>query len=180
MIQTLKIFILALTFFLFSCSKVQESAGVTRKSLDEFQVYENPSLKIPPSFNLLPPDEIEERELADLDQDVAKEILFGLDEDVKENESNPSNTIDDIIVKTNAKNVDPNIRNEINEKFADELNSSSIYQFDWENEIEVLDAIKESERLRNLNFENKSLTDGESPTTKQIIKNKKKKRFFIF
>ena len=88
MIQTLKIFILAITFFLFSCSKVQESAGVTRKSLDEFQVYENPSLKIPPSFNLLPPDEIEERELADLDQDVAKEILFGLDEDAKENESN--------------------------------------------------------------------------------------------
>ena len=53
----MKIFLfIILTFqlLLISCSKVRESAGVTRKSLDEFEVIENPPLVIPPNFNLLP------------------------------------------------------------------------------------------------------------------------------
>ena len=46
-------------FFIYSCSGVRESAGVNRKSPDEFQVIENPPLVIPPNFNLLPPEQID-------------------------------------------------------------------------------------------------------------------------
>ena len=60
----MKIFLfIILTFqlLLISCSKVRESAGVTRKSLDEFEVIENPPLVIPPNFNLLPPEQLEKK-----------------------------------------------------------------------------------------------------------------------
>ena len=45
-----------------SCSKVRESAGVTRKNIDESAFIENPPLVIPPDFNILPPDQLEEKE----------------------------------------------------------------------------------------------------------------------
>jgi len=50
--------ILIASLFLSSCSSVRKSAGVTRKSLDEFKVVENPPLVIPPDFNLLPPEQL--------------------------------------------------------------------------------------------------------------------------
>ena len=46
-----------------------------------------------------------------------------------------------IIESTEANNVDFNIRNEIDEQFANEINTKGIYQVIWENEVEVLDAI---------------------------------------
>ena len=60
------------SLFLSSCSKVRKSAGVTRKSLDEFQVVENPPLVIPPDFNLLPPEQLEKKILMMLKQNLHK------------------------------------------------------------------------------------------------------------
>ena len=54
------------SLFLSSSSKVRKSAGVTRKSLDEFQVVENPPLVIPPDFNLLPPEQLEKKNIDDV------------------------------------------------------------------------------------------------------------------
>ena len=53
--------IIFLSLILNSCSTLRESAGVTRKSVDEFTVIENPPLIIPPDFNLLPPDQLKEK-----------------------------------------------------------------------------------------------------------------------
>ena len=46
-----------------SCSNIRESAGVTRKSIDEFQTIENPPLIIPPDFNLVNPDQLQQKTL---------------------------------------------------------------------------------------------------------------------
>ena len=46
---------LFLTIFTTNCSSVRESAGVSRKSPDEFTVIENPPLVIPPDFGLVAP-----------------------------------------------------------------------------------------------------------------------------
>ena len=70
------IFIIA-SLFLSSCSKVRKSAGVTRKSLDEFEVVENPPLVIPPDFNLLPPEQLEKKNIDEVETELAQEILFG-------------------------------------------------------------------------------------------------------
>ena len=55
------IIFIILSLFLSSCSTIRKSAGVTRKSLDEFKVVENPPLVIPPDFNLLPPEQLEKK-----------------------------------------------------------------------------------------------------------------------
>ena len=76
--------------------------------------------------------------------------------------------------------VSSSIREEIDEEFAQELQISEILQDNWENEIQILDAIKESERIRNKKFKNESIAEGEIPTESKKIKKKKKKRFFFF
>ena len=72
--------ILSVILTLNACSTMRKSAGVTRKSIDEFQVVENPPLIIPPDFNLLPPDQLEEKNIDDVEKELAQEILFCLDE----------------------------------------------------------------------------------------------------
>ena len=52
------------SIFLVSCSEIRDSAGVNRKKLDEFKVIENPPLVIPPDFNLLPPEQLSEKNIA--------------------------------------------------------------------------------------------------------------------
>ena len=167
------------SLFLSSCSTVRKSAGMTRKSLDEFKVVENPPLVIPPDFNLLPPEQLEKKNIDDVETELAREILFGLDENLENNENEKLSIMNQILKSTEANNVDSNIRKEIDEQFANEMNTDSIYQIEWDTEIEVLDAIKESERIRNQLIQGKSIAEGEVPTIIQKIK-KKKKRFFFF
>jgi len=167
------------SLFLSSCSTVRKSAGVTRKSLDEFKVVENPPLVIPPDFNLLPPEQLEKKNIDNVETELAREILFGLDENLENNENEKLSIMNQILKSTEANNVDSNIRKEIDEQFANEMNTDSIYQIEWDTEIEVLDAIKESERIRNQLLQGKSIAEGEVPTTIQKTK-KKKKRFFFF
>tara|TARA_B100000029_G_scaffold211800_1_gene209755 strand:+ start:1188 stop:1709 length:522 start_codon:yes stop_codon:yes gene_type:complete len=169
----LSLFILS-SLFLVSCSKIRESAGVNRKNIDEFKVVENPPLEIPPDFNLLPPEQLSEKNINNAEGELAKEILFGLDEESSD-ENIILSTMETIINQTNANEVDDNIREEINEKFASEKNTNSKT---WENESEILDSIAESERLRNESLGIVVEEKEEIPTTK--IKNKKKKRFFFF
>ena len=165
---------------LFSCSKIQESAGVTRKSIDEFKVIENPPLVIPPDFNLLPPEQLEEKNIDNLESELAEEILFGLDNESEINANSSTSTINQILIETDATNVDTTIRQEIDQEFANEMQTEEIFSMDWDDDIEILDAIKESERLRNQNFEGNAIDEEDVPTSKIPKPKKKKKRFFFF
>ncbi len=171
------ILILALTssLLLVSCSKVRESAGVNRKNIDEFAVIENPPLVIPPDFNLLPPDQLEEKNLDKAESELAKEILFGLDDETNSKNSDLS-TMENILKQSNVDDTNDSIRDEINEQFASEKRSVSK---SWNDEIEILDSIAESERLRNKLLNKETESNTEIPKVK-VNKNKKKKRFFFF
>ncbi len=178
----MRLYQLSILFFaliLQSCNSVRESAGVTRKSVDEFMVLENPPLVIPPDFNLIPPDQLEEKNIDNLESELASEILFGLEEN-NNIDLVSSSTMDQILSQADALNIDPGIREEINNQFDQELKTDTIFQINWENEVEVLDAIKESERIRMKKFEGSSISDGDVPIKKEIKKLKKKKRFFFF
>ena len=109
-------------FFLLSCNTVRESAGVNRKVIDEYSVIENPPLVIPPNFNLLPPEQIQSKNIEDTDSELAKEILFGL-EDTNSQVSSNNSLISEIIKETEADKVDENIRLIINQDFAGEKSS---------------------------------------------------------
>ena len=168
--------VLFCSLFIVSCSKVRESAGVNRKNIDEFAVIENPPLIIPPDFNLMPPDQLEEKSLDNEESELAKEILFGLEDDAETNNLELS-TMENILSQSNAFEIDNSIRDEIDEQFASEKNSISK---SWDDEIEILDSITESERLRNQLLNNEIESNEEIPKIKVKNKNKKKKKFFFF
>ena len=167
---------LFLSIFLVSCSQIRDSAGVNRKNIDEFRVIENPPLVIPPDFNLLPPEQLKEKNIANVESDLAKEILFGLNEESNVNEFNTS-TMENILNQTNADQSNNDIRQEIDEQFASEKNIDSST---WDNEIEILDSVAESQRLRNKLISDNTNINEEVPTIKIENKSKKKKRFFFF
>ena len=173
-----KIFILLLlsSVLVVSCSKVRESAGVNRKNIDEFAVIENPPLVIPPDFNLLPPDQLEEKNLDKAESDLAKEILFGLEGETN-NDNSELSTMENILSESNADETDDSIRNEIDEQFASEKGSISK---SWDDEMEILDSISESERIRKKLLNNDTESNEEAPKIKVKKTNKKKKRFFFF
>lgn len=174
--KALVVLFLLLSIFLVSCSQIRNSAGVNRKNIDEFQVIENPPLVIPPDFNLLPPEQLEEKNIANVESDLAKEILFGLNEDSDFNGSITS-TMENILNQTNADQSNNDIRKEIDEQFSYEKNIDSDT---WDNEIEILDSVAESQRLRNKLLGNDSNINEEVPTVKIENESKKKKRFFFF
>ena len=169
------ILILLSSFLNISCSKVRESAGVNRKNIDEFAVIENPPLVIPPDFNLLPPDQLEEKNLNKAESNLAKEILFGLEDEVDNNLE--LSTMENILSKSNADQTDDNIRDQIDEQFASEKRSISK---SWDDEMEILDSITESERIRNKLLSKETESTEEVPTIKVKNPNKKKKKFFFF
>ena len=166
---------LILSLFLVSCSKVRESAGVNRKNIDEFSIIENPPLIIPPDFNLLPPDQLEEKNLNKAESELAKEILFGLEGETNTNNIKLS-TMENILRQSNVNATNNDIRDEINEQFASEKRSVSK---SWNDEIEILDSIAESERLRNKLLNKETNSNKEIPKIK-VNKSKKKKRFLFF
>ena len=179
LIKLLNSIIILLVVFLSSCTQVRESAGVTRKSIDEFQAVENAPLVIPPEFNLIAPDQLEQKNVDDIEKELAQEILFGLDKEEKIAEKQLS-TMNQILLQADANNVSEDIRNEINEDFAQEKKTEGIFKTNWKNEIEVLDAVKESERIRNKNFDDKSIVEDNILIQKEKVKVKKKKRFIFF
>ncbi len=151
--------------FLLSCNSVRDSAGVNRKVIDEYAVIENPPLVIPPNFNLLPPEQMESKDIDDTDSELAKEILFGLEDNNSQINSNNS-LINEIINETEADKVDDNIRSTINQEFAGEK-SSIEDEISFENENELDNAIETTKK--NANSDKKTNE-----------KEKKKKRFFFF
>ena len=172
------IFCISIIIFLTSCSTIRDSAGVTRQSIDEYQVVENPPLVIPPDFNLLPSNQLKEKNILNVEEDLAKEILFGLDFVEVENNKG-SSTINEILKKTNASEVSNTIRDELDLETIREINIENFLEENWEGEIDVLNAIKESERIRDNKFEGKPISEGETPIIKEAITSKKK-RFLFF
>ena len=171
--------VIIFSILLNSCSSIRESAGVTRKSADEFQAIKNPPLIIPPDFNLVAPDQLQQKNIEDIEKELAQEILFGLDEKEK-NTNQQLSTMNKILLQANATDASKDIREEFDQEFAQEKKTDNVFQNDWENEEEVLDAIQESERLRNKNFQEDQVSEDEIPIKSQKVKVKKKKRFFFF
>ena len=159
------VLIIVSNLILISCNSVRESAGVTRKNIDEYAVVENPPLVIPPDFNLMPPDQIKSKNIDDTEKELAKEILFGLDEE--EIESNDDNSlIIEIINETKANSVSNDIRTSIDQDFSG-IKSSIDDETKFKNEEELNDAIQDTKK-RNIDEVNSEK------------KEKKKKRFFFF
>ena len=150
---------------LISCNKVRESAGVNRKNIDEYAIIENPPLVIPPDFNLMPPDQIEAKNIDNIENELAKEILFGLDDDEIQSTVNTS-LITQIIRETDANSISDDIRSSVDQNFAG-IKSSVGDETKFKNQEELNAAIEETKKLNNDEINSDKI-------------NKKKKRFFFF
>ena len=159
------ILIILISNLLLSCSTVRDSAGVNRKVIDEYAVVENPPLVIPPNFNLLPPEQMASKDIEDTESELAKEILFGLEENNNQINSNNS-LISEIVKETEANKVDEDIRSTINQEFAGEKSSLGD-ETSFKNEEELEAAIEATK---------KNVKSDEKINKKE----KKKKRFFFF
>ena len=157
--------IIILNLFLISCNTVRESAGVNRKVIDEYSVIENPPLVIPPDFDLLPPEQMESKDIKDTDSELAKEILFGL-EDTNNQTNSENSLISEIIRETKADEVDEDIREIINQDFAGEKSTIND-ETQFKSEDEINEAINTTEKK-------------DKTKTNKSTKEKKKKRFFFF
>ena len=157
--------IIILNLFLISCNTVRESAGVNRKVIDEYSVIENPPLVIPPDFDLLPPEQMESKDIKDTDSELAKEILFGL-EDTNNQTNSENSLISEIIRETKADEVDEDIRETINQDFAGEKSTIND-ETQFKSEDEINEAINTTEKK-------------DKSKTKKSTNEKKKKRFFFF
>ena len=89
-------------------------------------------------------------------------------------------TMNQILLNAEATDVSDNIRDEIDENISQTKKTGSFFQKKWKNEIEVLDAVEESERIRTNIFNEDSIVEGEIPIKKEEEIKKKKKRFIFF
>ena len=157
--------------FLFSCSKgVKEKIGIINKSPDEFQVYEQKPLDVPPNFELRPP----------IDGD--KVITDSKDENIIFNEevnTNESLTIEDevLLISIGDKDSDTDIREVINDensireiekplldKILDfdpiiEVNKEENNELDPNAEKERIDQLKEEGKLIDAKQEKKIIDE---------------------
>ena len=155
------------SIFLSSCNTIRSSAGVERKVIDEYNVVENPPLVIPPNFNLLPPDQIESKDIDDTDSELAKEILFGLDEESDETPSENS-VIDNILKETEADQVDNSIREDL-----DGSSGNEVIEDNTDTENKKIEETKKKKRFFFFNSKEVNEADEENEP-------KKKKRFLFF
>ena len=91
--------VLSVVLTLNACSEVRDSAGVTRKSIDEFQVVEKPPLIIPPDFSLIAPDQLQQKNIDEVEinkislskvffsYDNKKNVLKNISFDIDKNSS---------------------------------------------------------------------------------------------
>ena len=147
---------IAIIILLYGCGGVKEKIGLIKKAPDEFQVYENKPLSVPPNFELRPPLE---GTIMD-DEDDNKNIVFS---DVDKTDEKLTLS-DEILLITVGKNeIKENSRKIINdENYIETLDKSVIDKIlDFEAVFEVkgneqtgeIDPVKEKERIEKLQKE---------------------------
>lgn len=180
---------LLLPLALTACSggEMRQTLGLDRKAPDEFVVYARPPLSVPPEFDLKPPRPGEEGPHSTSTEAQARKALLGTQAkpaslDGMEAEPSvetavvpvleadaPSAAQASFLSKAGADKADPKIRNELREDVLAEpvkkKKAQSLYEELVEDEKTepVVDAKKESERLRKNKDEGKPANEGEVP-----------------
>ena len=88
--------------------------------------------------------------------------------------------MDTILQNANALDNNSNIREDIDEIISNKKSTKGLLDQNWEDENAILDAVKESERIRDQTFDNDLIIKEEIPIKKDDTKKKKKKKFLFF
>ena len=158
----IKIFFINILFInfilLYGCGGVKEKIGLIKKIPDEFQVYKNKPLSVPPNFELRAPA----KGALENDEDNNKNIIFN-NAEITDEQLSISDEI--LLIAVGEKTSDKNIRKVINEENSiEEVDKSTIEKildFDTvfevkNNEVEkIINPQEEKERIEKLTKEGK-------------------------
>ncbi len=160
-----------------ACAQTKEQFDFSNKAPDEFKVTTRAPLELPPDFTLRPPRPGAQRPQEDSAVDEAKQAVFGSSSPQAASPAAIEITQGEAILlqKTGATAIDPNIRDRVDAESAslakesqstvDKILGKAGRKVDVE--AEVVDPIKEAERLKQNKEAGLPVTEGETPTTKQ-------------
>jgi len=153
------------------CADVKDAVGYTKEAPDEFAVYKRAPLSLPPEYALRPPAPGAARPDSVSPKNRAEQALFG--NRVQSGKGDLSMGEQALLRKTGALDADPNIRQIVNRETSIYIEESKSFTDDlmfWNDKKEpgtVVDATKESQRIRENQALGKDVTDGEVPIVKE-------------
>jgi hypothetical protein len=167
---------LVLPMMLSGCADAKRALGYEKSAPDEFQVVQRAPLSMPPDFSLRPPQPGSVRPQEGSTRDQARQVLTGTRQVTPISTSGRSNGDVILLKRAGAENIQPDIRVLVNKEtqaLAESDKSFSDKLVFWRKPDapgEVLDAVKETQRLRENQALGKSLSEGDTP---QITRRRK-------
>lgn len=160
-----------------ACEKTKEQFDFSKKPPDEFQVTTRAPLEMPPDYSLRPPRPGAPRPQEDSAVEEAKQAVFGPESTQPKNAAEPMTEGEAILLqRTGATNIDPNIRDKVDQE-AQEAIEDETPTFDkilgkvsgkeMDPPADVVDPVKETERIIQNKEQGKPVTEGKTPTKTQ-------------
>lgn len=164
---TIRLVCFTLLLGLTACEGIKEQVGLTRKPPDEFAIVTKAPLVIPPNSNLRPPEPGAPRPQEQVSRDSAQSVLTGRRDSAIVSGRSQGETA--LLRQAGTQNADSNIRQVVNSEYTQlaERDESFVDRLIfWQKQPppgEVIDANKESERLRQNQATGQAVTTGETP-----------------
>lgn len=168
-----KFYLSACLLILAACSNAKENLGLVKKSPDEFAVVKRAPLSMPPDYSLRPPMPGAPRPQEQSPDAQAKEAVFGQSE--KANNVDFTQGENALLSQAGAAKADPQIRRKVDSETALNTNQKKpvvkkilgLAGMEEDEAGTVVDAKKESERLRSNKEAGKPVTEGETPSIEE-------------
>ena len=161
--------VLALVSQLAACEQSRKVLGLSKEAPDEFSVYSRAPLSLPPEYSLRPPEPGAPRPQEGDTTMQAKAALLSSSTVHQQGASVQSPGLQALLRATGATSADPGIRKLVNAESSglatdeDKLVSKILF---WQKSKEpgtVVDAAKESERIKQVQSLGKPINEGETP-----------------
>lgn len=171
------------------CASIKKATSSERQKPDEFAIYSQPKLDIPPEFTLRPPQPGAPITRTSVSPSkVARDALLNSgNKNIRATTTLPAGTSPGLLAllqQTGALNTNPNIRSEINAELtniADEderlINKMIFWVDDQPYQGTIVDAEKEQKRILQNQALGKDINEGETP---QVVRKRKVKGFLDF
>lgn len=154
-----------------ACGGAKETFGLEDKAApDEFAVVRRAPLALPPGYDLRPPRPGAPRPQEQSPNELAKQVIFGEQAEQSTPKQTYSSTEDLLLRQAGAIKTDPNIRQKVDAESKDfdkskiPLGKRLLNMGSDEAPASIVDAAKESKRIRENQQDGKPVTEGETPT----------------
>lgn len=162
-------------FMLVGCSSAKDQLGLTRSAPDEFAVVKRAPLALPPSYGLRPPAPGAPRPQEQSTNQQARQTVFGEDAPAMQEATTASSSEALLLQKAGGNNADPTIRDKVDAETKDLSDRNQtvakkilgIAGKEEDASATIVNATKETERIRKNIEEGRPVTEGETPSIEE-------------